>query len=104
MALITEIAPNVHRISILYREINLQFNHFLVVDDEPLLYPKFRCSATRTALALVPGSVEGESRDYICSTSRMVRSRWGRWSPRRWSRIFWALSGVVTQRTRTLCS
>jgi len=38
MPLITEIAPNVHRISILYREINLQFNHFLVVDDEPLLY------------------------------------------------------------------
>ncbi len=38
MALITEIAPSVHRISILYREINLQFNHFLVVDDEPLLY------------------------------------------------------------------
>ena len=38
MPLITEIAPNIHRISILYREINLQFNHFLVVDDEPLLY------------------------------------------------------------------
>ncbi len=38
MALITEIASGVHRISILYREINLQFNHFLVVDDEPLLY------------------------------------------------------------------
>jgi flavorubredoxin len=38
MAQVTEIAPNVHRISILYREINLQFNHFLVVDDEPLLY------------------------------------------------------------------
>jgi len=38
MALITEIAPHVHRISILYPEINLQFNHFLVVDDEPLLY------------------------------------------------------------------
>jgi flavorubredoxin len=38
MALITEIAPNVHRISILYPEINLQFNHFLIVDDEPLLY------------------------------------------------------------------
>jgi flavorubredoxin len=35
---ITEVAPNVHRISILYREINLQFNHFLVLDDEPLLY------------------------------------------------------------------
>src|ERR1035437_9806450 len=38
MALITEILPNVHRISILFRDINLQFNHFLVVDDEPLLY------------------------------------------------------------------
>jgi flavorubredoxin len=38
MALITEISPGVHRISILYREINLQFNHFLVLDDEPLLY------------------------------------------------------------------
>jgi len=38
MALINEIAPDVHRFSILYREINLQFNHFLVVDEEPLLY------------------------------------------------------------------
>lgn len=38
MAVITEIAPNVHRICILWPEINLQFNHFLVVDDEPLLY------------------------------------------------------------------
>ncbi len=38
MTSITEIAPNVHRISILMPEINLQFNHFLVVDDEPLLY------------------------------------------------------------------
>ncbi|QKK09445.1 MAG: MBL fold metallo-hydrolase [Planctomycetota bacterium] len=38
MATITEIAPDVHRISILYPEINLQFNHFLINDDEPLLY------------------------------------------------------------------
>ncbi|MBX3357522.1 MAG: hypothetical protein KF745_03750 [Phycisphaeraceae bacterium] len=38
MAVITEISSNVHRISILWPEINLQFNHFLVVDDEPLLY------------------------------------------------------------------
>ncbi len=38
MALITEIAPGVHRISILWPDINLQFNHFLVVDEEPLLY------------------------------------------------------------------
>src|SRR5688572_24388959 len=38
MAVITEIAPNVHRICAFMPEINLQFNHFLVVDEEPLLY------------------------------------------------------------------
>ncbi|HEY8751366.1 MAG TPA: MBL fold metallo-hydrolase [Tepidisphaeraceae bacterium] len=38
MTSVTEIAPNVHRISVLFPEINLQFNHFLIVDDEPLLY------------------------------------------------------------------
>lgn len=38
MAHITEIAPNVHRICVFHPEINLQFNHFLVVDDEPLLF------------------------------------------------------------------
>ena len=35
---ITEIAPDVYRISIYVPEINLQFNHFLVKDDEPLLF------------------------------------------------------------------
>ncbi|HEY7097049.1 MAG TPA: hypothetical protein VH437_10020 [Terriglobales bacterium] len=38
MPLVTEIAPDVYRISVLYPEINLQFNHFLVKDDEPLLF------------------------------------------------------------------
>ncbi len=38
MANITEIAPDVYRISILHEAIGLQFNHFLVKDDEPLLY------------------------------------------------------------------
>jgi flavorubredoxin len=38
MATITEIAPDVYRISILNEAIGLQFNHFLVKDDEPLLY------------------------------------------------------------------
>ena len=38
MAKITEIAPDVYRISILTPEINLQFNHFLLKDDEPLLF------------------------------------------------------------------
>jgi hypothetical protein len=38
MPVVTEIAPDVYRISDFYPEINLQFNHFLVNDDEPLLF------------------------------------------------------------------
>jgi flavorubredoxin len=37
VARIDEIAPDLFRISILVPEINLQFNHFLVRDEEPLL-------------------------------------------------------------------
>jgi flavorubredoxin len=38
MPIITEIAPDTYRISIYVPEINLQFNHFLVRDDQPLLF------------------------------------------------------------------
>ncbi|MCE9616009.1 MAG: MBL fold metallo-hydrolase [Lentisphaerae bacterium] len=38
MTTITEIAPDVYRLSILNEAIGLQFNHFLIKDDEPLLY------------------------------------------------------------------
>ena len=38
MAVTTEIAPNIYRISIFAQWANLQFNHFLVKDDEPLLF------------------------------------------------------------------
>jgi hypothetical protein len=38
MAVTTEIAPNIYRISIFAQWGNLQFNHFLVKDDEPLLF------------------------------------------------------------------
>jgi flavorubredoxin len=38
MANITEIAPDVYRISIFNESIGLQFNHFLIKDDEPMLY------------------------------------------------------------------
>ena len=37
-ARIAEIAPDVHRISVYVPEFDLEFNHFLVRDDEPLLY------------------------------------------------------------------
>jgi flavorubredoxin len=38
MAVISEIASNIFRISVYAQRGNLQFNHFLVKDDEPLLY------------------------------------------------------------------
>jgi flavorubredoxin len=38
MSTVTEIAPDVFRVSIFVPQFNLQFNHFLVKDDEPLLY------------------------------------------------------------------
>ncbi len=35
---INEIAPDLYRISIFASQFNIQFNHFLIKDDEPLLY------------------------------------------------------------------
>ncbi len=55
MADITEIAPDLYRICIFNQQIGLQFNHFLVKDDEPMLYhtgyrasfPQLREAVTR---------------------------------------------------------
>ncbi|HTZ48690.1 MAG TPA: MBL fold metallo-hydrolase [Verrucomicrobiae bacterium] len=38
MAVTTEIAPSIYRISIFAQRGNVQFNHFLVKDEEPLLF------------------------------------------------------------------
>jgi flavorubredoxin len=38
MTTIDEIAPNIYRISIYVSDYNMQFNHFLIKDDEPMLY------------------------------------------------------------------
>ena len=38
MAKTTEIAPNIYRISVYAQWADMQFNHFLVKDDEPLLF------------------------------------------------------------------
>ena len=55
MAKVDEIAPDVFRISILEPQFNLQFNHFLIRDEEPLLFhagykrmfPELREAVTR---------------------------------------------------------
>ena len=38
MARVTEIAPDLYAISIYVQEFNLRFNHFLIKDEEPLLF------------------------------------------------------------------
>ena len=38
MAIVTQIAPDIFRISIYAPQIDLQFNHFLIKDEEPLLF------------------------------------------------------------------
>ncbi|MFT2007267.1 MBL fold metallo-hydrolase [Pontibacter sp. 13R65] len=38
MTTITEIAPDVYRISVFVPDYNMQFNHFLIKDEEPMLY------------------------------------------------------------------
>lgn len=38
MTHVSEIAPDIYRISAFVPEINLQFNHFLIRDEEPLLF------------------------------------------------------------------
>ena len=38
MIKVSEIAPDVYRISVFVNDFNLQFNHFLILDDEPMLY------------------------------------------------------------------
>src|SRR5690349_1647074 len=38
MARVTEIAPDLFRISWFWKDINLEFSHFLLRDEEPLLY------------------------------------------------------------------
>jgi flavorubredoxin len=68
MSRVTEIAPDVYRICVLYPEINLQFNHFLIKDDEPLLF--------HTGLRrMFP-----EVRDAVASLIDPAWLRWVSWS------------------------
>lgn len=53
---VTEIGPDLYRLSIFVPEFDLQFNHFLIEDDEPLLYHaglKAMFPALREAVAKV---------------------------------------------------
>jgi len=64
MTQITEIAPDIYRISTFIPEVNLQFNQFLVKDDEPLLFH----TGMKAMLPLV--------RDAVASLSDPSSIRW----------------------------
>ena len=54
MATVSEISPDLFRISTFVPDFNLQFNQFLVRDDEPLLFhtgPRAMFAAVRDAVA-----------------------------------------------------
>jgi flavorubredoxin len=62
MAGVTEIAPEVYRISVYVPEFDMQFNHFLVRDEEPLLYhtgtrAMFPTVCEAVASVVDPGSI-----------------------------------------------
>ena len=68
MPQVTEIAPDVYRISVFSSEFNLQFNHFLVLDDEPLLF--------HTGLR----RMFNEVREGVAQVLDPARLRWISWS------------------------
>jgi flavorubredoxin len=99
MPALTEIAPDLYRFSLFVPEINLQFNHFLLNDDEPLLFttgfrrtfPALRAlvqKVTDPARIRWIGFSHFESTSVAPSTSgwrlRLMRNRW-RGSPLHWS-------------------
>ena len=71
MAVTTEIAPNIFRISIFAPSGNLQFNHFLVNDDEPLLFHTGQYDIQRSGYrCIVEVALKQRSEEY------QVESRW----------------------------
>ena len=89
MTTVSEIAPDLFRISTFVPDFNLQFNQFLVRDDEPLLFhtgPRAMFAAVRDAVAtlLDPKAVkwigfshlESDESDRCASGSSLLRSPW----------------------------
>ncbi len=65
MATVNEIAPDVFRISVYVPDIDLQFNEFLVRDDEPLLYHTGKVGFFPEVLAAVKTLVEPSTLRWI---------------------------------------
>ena len=64
MTAVDEIAPDIFRLSVYVPEFDMQFNHFLVRDEEPLLFHtglRAMFPMLREAVALVAGRVPPEA-------------------------------------------
>jgi flavorubredoxin len=85
---ITEIAPDVFRLSVFAKEINLQFNHFLVRDEQPILYH----TGTRRMFPQVFAGVK-----QLMDPSKL---RWIGYSHLKWTSVVRSMSGWPMRRTR----
>jgi flavorubredoxin len=87
MAEISEIGPDIYRISVYLPAINLQFNHFLVKDDEPLLfhtgYRAWFAEARDAAARLIePSKLRWISFSHFESDECGSLNDWLGWAPR----------------------
>jgi flavorubredoxin len=92
MATITEIAPDTFRISTFVSDFNLQFNQFLVRDEEPLLF--------HTGLRAIFPAVM----DAVASLIEPARLRWIGFSHVEADECGSLLSGRLLRRRRPPCA
>ena len=70
MSLVTEIARDLFRISTFFPEIDLQFNQFLMQDEEPLLFH----TGLKELLAIMHGSsFRGNGEQALLGYSQVLR-------------------------------
>jgi len=72
MATVTEIAPDVYRISIFAPRFDLQFNHFVIRDEQPTLYH----TGTRACSRLSGRRWQSSSTPRQSAGSVSVTSKW----------------------------
>ena len=73
MARIDEIAPDLYRVSIYAPQLDLQFNHFLIKDDEPLL---FHTGHAADVSGSPRGGCQADRPGRVCAGSAGAISRW----------------------------
>ena len=107
MTQVDEIAPDVYRICVLYPEINLQFCHFLIKDEEPLLFHTglrrmFREVREGVARVIDPAQLRWISWSHFESDECGSLNDWLAIAPRKRWRL-WMAAPSVFQKTSNRC-